>query len=272
MELNMGNYSDKIIRMILDYGPRLIMVVVSLIIGLWLIKKVVNFVRKAMESQGLDASLIPFLTSLISVLLKVTLIISVASTLGFETTSLVAVLGAASLAIGLALQGSLSNFAGGVLILIFKPYKVGDLIEAQGHFGEVLEIQVFNTILVNAEEKTIILPNGSVSNCSIINRSKRGFLRVDTVVGISYGDDINTAKAIIEKTLLSDPKVLKDPAPVVRVMELGDNSVNFAVRPYASVDNYWDVYFNTYENVKYALDEAKISIPFPQRDVHIIKE
>ncbi len=272
MKVDIESFSDKVISALMEYGPKVILAVLSLIVGLWLIKKVARLVRVAMESRKFDVSLIPFMTSLISILLKITLIISVASTLGFETTSLVAVLGAASLSIGLALQGSLSNFAGGVLLLVFKPYKVGDLVEAQGHFGQVEEIQIFNTILTTPEEKTVILPNGAVSNGSIVNRSKKGYLRVDTVIGISYGDDINTAKAIIEKTLLSDPKVMKDPSPTVRVIELGDNSVNFAVRPYATVDNYWDVYFNIYENVKYALDEAKISIPFPQRDVHIIKE
>ncbi len=247
-----------------EYGPKIIIAVLALVIGMWVIKRVTKLFRKILEKKNVDESLVPFLSSLVSTLLKIMLLISIASTLGFQTTSLIAVLGAASLAIGLALQGSLANFAGGVLILIFKPYKIGDLIETQGHLGVVKEIKIFNTILTSPEERTIILPNGVVSNGSIVNFTEQGFLRVDTTIGVAYDADIREVKKVIEDVLLADPKVMKDPAPTVRVGELADSSVNFVVRPYAKVEDYWDVYFNIHENVKMALDKANISIPFPQ--------
>ena len=188
---------------------------------------------------------------------------------GVETTSFAAILAAAGLAIGMALQGSLANFAGGVLIMIFKPIKIGDLIEAQGIVGVVKEIEIFTTKLSTPENKEAIIPNGTLSNGNIINYSSQGVLRVDLNIGIGYGDDIKKAKDIMMKVLTEDPKVLKDPAPTVAVSELGDNAVNMVVRPFATVENYWDVYFNTLENCKIALDEAGVSIPYPQRDVHI---
>jgi len=268
--MNVEKIIETITGLLLSYGPKVLMAVITLIIGLWIINKVVSVLGKALEARKTDQTLTPFLKSLIGTALKVLLLVSVASMVGIATTSFVAILGAAGLAIGLALQGSLSNFAGGVLILIFKPYKVGDLIDAQGEFGEVKEIQIFNTIIVTPDNKRVILPNGLVSNGIIKNVSAEGYLRVDTVVGISYGDNIKQAKDVIMNTLLEDPQVLKDPAPIVAVVELGDNSVNLCVRPYATVENYWDVYFNTYENVKNALDKEGISIPFPQRDVHMI--
>ena len=203
--------------------------------------------------------------------LKVLLFLSVATMVGIETTSFIAIFSAATLAIGLALQGSLSNFAGGVLLLVFKPYKVGDLIEAQGHLGVVKRIQIFNTILLNPQNKTIIVPNGAVAGNSVINYSEEGILRVDLSAGISYDSDIREAKNVLMKVLESNPKVLKDPAPFVGVSELGDSSVNFAVRPWSTVADYWDVYFSINEEVKYALDNAGISIPFPQVDVHMDK-
>lgn len=268
--MDLNNLISSGTGMILTYAPKIILVLVTLFVGLWVIKKVVSLIEKAMVNRNVDASLAPFIKSLIGALLKVLLFISVASMVGIATTSFVAILGAAGLAIGLALQGSLSNFAGGVLILIFKPFQVGDLIDAQGEFGEVIEIQIFNTIIVTPDNKRVILPNGLVSNGVIKNVSAEGNLRVDLTVGISYNDNIKKAKEVILETLLKDPKVLKNPAPTVAVIELGDNSVNLCVRPQALVADYWDVYFNSYENVKIALDEAGISIPLPQRDVHMI--
>lgn len=257
-------------ELLLSYGPKLILAIVTLIVGLWIVKKVVSLIGKGLKVRNTDETLTPFFKSLIGAILKALLFISVASMVGVATTSFVAILGAAGLAIGLALQGSLSNFAGGVLILIFKPYKVGDLIDAQGEFGEVKEIQIFNTIIVTPDNKRVILPNGLVSNGIIKNVSEEGYLRVDTVVGIGYGENIKQAKEVIMKTLLEDPKVLRVPAPVVAVIELGDSSVNLCVRPYVTVEDYWDVYFSTHENVKNALDKEGINIPFPQRDVHMI--
>jgi len=188
---------------------------------------------------------------------------------GIQTTSFVAILGAAGLAVGLALQGTLGNFAGGVLILLFKPYKVGQLIEAQGHIGWVHEIQIFVTILTTPENKTVIIPNGAISNGNITNYSTLGKIRIDMVFGISYGSDIKKAKTVLENVMKEHPKALKDPAPFVGVLALGDSAVNLAVRPYSAPEDYWDVYFDVYEKGKIALDEASISIPFPQMDVHM---
>lgn len=199
------------------------------------------------------------------------LIISVIQMIGVETTSFIAVLGAAGLAIGLAFQGTLANFAGGALLLVFKPYKVGDLIEAQGQLGVVKEIQIFTTILLSPQNKTIILPNGAVSNGDITNYTTEGKIRVDLTVGISYNSDIKKAKNILMDVMKSDENVLSDPAPFVGVSELADSSINLAVRPWSKPEHYWNVYFDTLENCKNALDKGGISIPFPQMDVHLSK-
>lgn len=264
-----GEYADKASDLIMEYGPRILGALVVLLVGLWIIKRIVKFTKKLMHKRGLDDSLIPFLGSLLDILLKAMLIISVASMIGIETTSFVAVLGAAGLAVGLALQGTLQNFAGGVLVLIFKPYRVGDLIEAQGEKGTVKEIQIFVTILATPENKTVIIPNGAISNGNITNYTKLGMIRVDMTVGISYDSDIKKAKEVLLKIITEHPKSLKEPAPFVGVSELADSSVNLAVRPYAHPGDYWDVYFDCYEACKIALDDAGVTIPFPQVDVHM---
>ncbi|WP_216664165.1 mechanosensitive ion channel family protein [Lentimicrobium sp. S6] len=258
--------------MVMEYGPKLLLAFVTLMIGLWIIKKLVAVASKGMNKGDTDQTLAPFVINLISWVLKILLFLSVASMIGIETTSFIAIFSAATLAIGLALQGSLSNFAGGIILLIFKPYKVTDLIEAQGHLGVVKEIQIFNTILLNPQNKTIIVPNGAVAGNSIINYTTEGKLRVDLSAGISYESNIKDAKDVLMKVLQDHPKVLKDPAPFVGVSELGDSSVNFAVRPWANVADYWDVYFGINEKIKLALDEAGITIPFPQMDVHFDKD
>ena len=189
--------------------------------------------------------------------------------IGIATTSFIAVLGAAGLAVGLALQGSLANFAGGVLILIFKPYVVGDLIEAQGHLGVVKEVQIFNTILLSPTNRRVIIPNGAMSNGSVENFSAEGTLRVDLTIGISYAADVPKAKQVLIKMMQDNPQVLQDPVPMAAVAELADSSVNLAVRPWCKVADYWDVYFETTEMAKVVLEENGISIPFPQRDVHL---
>ncbi len=260
---------DVIIKQAATYGPKVLMAVVVLIVGRWIIKKMVKLAAKAMKRSSMDESLQPFLKSLVAVALNAILLISVASMVGIETTSFVAILGAAGLAVGLALQGSLSNFAGGVLILIFKPFKVGDLIEAQGQFGEVSKILIFNTIIISPEGKTIILPNSAVTNGIITNYTEQGNIRVDLVVGIAYGADIKQAKDALEAMMRQDELVLKEPAPAVTVLELGDNSVNLAVRPWAKPEQYWDVYFGIMEKTKLTLDAQGIEIPFPQQDVYI---
>jgi len=263
-------YWEKAVDLIMGYGPKLILAIVVLIIGLWLINRFVRVLRKGFEKRDLDPTLRPFITGLIGWTLKIMLIISVASMIGIQTTSFIAVLGAVGLAIGLALQGTLANFAGGFLILVFKPFKVGDLIDAQGYLGVVEEIQIFVTKILTPENRLVILPNGMLSNGSIKNLTAKGHVRVDIVIGISYGSDIKKARDILLEVMKSQEKVLKDPEPFVGVLELGDSSVNLAVRPWCHPGDYWDVFFNTTENGKLALDKKGIEIPFPQRDVHLI--
>ncbi|MCB9233882.1 MAG: mechanosensitive ion channel [Bacteroidia bacterium] len=265
-------YLDKGIEMAIEYGPKVLLALATLVIGFWVAGKVSHLVGKALNRRAVDDSVRPFLTSVVNVLLKVLVMISVAEIIGVETTSFVAIMGAATLAIGMALQGSLGNFAGGVLVLTFRPYRVGDLITAQGHTGVVKSIQVFNTVLLTPDNKTVILPNGAVSNGDITNLSTHGNLRVDLVIGISYGADIKKARQVAMQVMQDDPKVLNDPAPSVNVLELAESSVNLAVRPYATVADYWDVYFGIQEKVKLAFDQSGIAIPFPQVDVHMISK
>lgn len=254
----------------LEYAPKLALAIITLIIGLLVIRGVGKLLTISMERSKVDPTLIPFMSSLVSWMLKALLFISVASMVGIATTSFIAVLGAAGLAIGLALQGSLSNFAGGVLLMIFKPYKVGDLIESQGHLGVVKEVQIFNTIILSPQSKRIIIPNGAVSNGSIVNYTAEGKIRVDLIIGVSYGADIDQTKEVLMAVLQANDKVMKEPAPFVGVSEMADSSVNFAVRPHCLPEHYWNVYFEVNEAVKKALDNNSISIPFPQRDVHLI--
>lgn len=246
-----------------SYGFPIVKAILIYIIGSWIIKKITKAVKKMMAKGSYDESLQKFLVNLVSWGLKIFLIITVISTLGVETTSLAAVIAAAGLAVGLALQGSLSNFAGGVLLMIFKPYKIGDLIEAQDSLGVVKEIEIFTTKLVSPDNKLVIVPNGAMANGNITNYTAEGKIRVDTVIGVGYGEDIKKTKDVLMEVLTSNELVLKDPAPSVNVMELADSSVNFAVRPFCKPEHYWDVYFATYENCKLALDKAGIEIPYP---------
>lgn len=262
----------KAISLSMEYAPRVVLAIITLIAGLWLIKRITNLLEQAMIKAKMDVSLIPFISGLVSIGLKIIIVISVASMIGIQTTSFVAVLGATSLAIGLALQGSLSNFAGGVLILVLKPYKVNDLVKIDGHEGYVQEIQIFHTIFLTLDQQTIIMPNGKISNDTIINLSAKGYRRVDLEVGISYDDNVVHAQKIIKEVLSKHPLILKDPLPDVEVLRFGESSVDFAVRPYCQVDDYWKVYFDSYKEIKIALDANNITIPFPQRDVHMIPQ
>jgi small conductance mechanosensitive channel len=252
----------------LSYGPKLVLAIVTLIIGLWVINRFIRTLNNNLTSK-VDATLGQFVCSILSVILKVVLLISVASMVGIETTSFVAVLGAAGLAVGLALQGSLANFAGGVVILLFKPFKVGDLIEAQGYIGSVSEIQIFNTILKTGDNRVVIIPNGSLSSSSMVNINKETTRRVDLSFGIGYGDDIDQAKSLLQSLASHDARVLKDPAPVFVVAELADSSVNFTVRLWVNTSDYWGVFFDMQEGVKKAFDAHGISIPYPQQDVYM---
>lgn len=265
------NLSTKAYELGLEYAPKLALAILTLLIGLWVIGGITKIVKVSMERSKVDPTLIPFMGSFVSWILKALLFISVASMVGIATTSFVAVLGAAGLAVGLALQGSLANFAGGVLVMIFKPYKVGDLIESQGHLGVVKEVQIFNTILIAPQSKQVIIPNGATSNGSIVNYTVEGKIRVDLTAGVSYDADIDKTKEVLMEVLVSNDKVMKDPAPFVGVLEMADSSVNFAVRPHCLPEHYWDVFFSVNEAMKKALDKNGISIPFPQRDVHLIQ-
>lgn len=264
-------YIDKLWELIIEYSPKIITALVILIVGLFIIGLMTKMTKRLMKRQNMDETLQKFLSNLLNWTLKVLLFVMVASKLGVETTSFAAIIGAAGLAIGLALQGSLSNFAGGALIMIFKPFKVGDLIEAQGELGVVKEIQIFTTLINTPTNKLVIIPNGALSNGNITNYSAEGKLRVDLTIGVSYDADIKQTKDVLMNVLTSNPQVLQDPAPTVNVSELADSSVNFAVRPWSSVADYWDVYFGITEQCKEALDNAGIEIPYPH-SVEIHKE
>ncbi len=268
MGVDVEKVTETAYTMVLSYGPKLVLAIVTLFVGLWLINRIVNTARRQMETRA-DPTLGGFIGSLSSIALKAMLLIAVASMIGIETTSFIAVLGAAGLAVGLALQGSLANFAGGVLILFFKPFRIGDVIEAQGFLGTVKEIQIFNTILKTPDNRTIIIPNGALSNSSMVNITREPTRRVDMKFGIGYGDDIDKAKEVLRGLITSDPRILKDPEYVLVVSGLGESSVDFTVRVWANKEDYWGVFFDMQEKVKKAFDSNDISIPFPQRDVHL---
>lgn len=259
---------DKGLELAMTYGPKLVLAILTLIVGLWLIKRVTAVADKHFTARA-EPTLGKFVSNIFGVLLKTVLFISVISMVGIETTSFIAVLGAAGLAVGLALQGSLSNFAGGVLILMFKPFKVGDLIEAQGFIATVKEIQIFNTILKTADNRIVIIPNGALSNGSLVNINKEDTRRVDFVFGIGYDDDIDKARSILQTLAENDSRVLKDPESVFVISELADSSVNFTVRLWVKTPDYWGVYFDMHEAVKKSFDKQGISIPYPQQDVHM---
>ena len=266
-------YIEQGTTMAVNYLPKLATALLVLILGLWIINTFVRFLKKTMNKRGVDPSLIPFTSSLINVVLKAMLLISVASMIGIQTTSFVAILGAAGLAVGLALQGSLANFAGGVLILLFKPFKVGDVIETQGFLGSVTSIQIFNTVLNTPDNKKIIIPNGAVSSGAITNFSAEEKRRVDMEFGIGYSDDIKKAKETLLKIISSDERIISEPAaPFVAVKELADSSVNIVVRVWVNASDYWGVFFDMQENAKLTFDKEGISIPFPQRDVHLFQQ
>lgn len=264
-----NEYFDQISDLVILYGSKVLLAILVLIIGQMLIKRLNKFVGKALDRRSVDPSLKPFLRSVIGALLKVVLFISVASMLGIEMTSFIAILGAAGLAVGLALQGSLSNFAGGVLILLLKPFKVGDFIEGAGHSGTVREIQVFYTYLTTPANQEVVIPNGQLSNNSVKNYSYHDTRRVDMTFGIGYGDSIDKAKGILERLIKEDENILQDPAYDIFIEALADSSVNFHVRCWAKNENYWGIVNGFSEKVKKAFDAEGVSIPFPQRDVHV---
>ena len=259
-------------EMVLNFGSKIFVAILVFIIGSWIIKRIMNLFDLAMSKKKVEITLHQFLISIVSIALKAILIIIVASMIGVETASLIAVLGAAGLAVGLALQGSLANFAGGILILFFKPFKAGDVIDAQGYVGTVQEIQIFNTIILTLDNQRVIIPNGLLSNGCVKNVFVEKTRRVDMTFGISYDDDVKKAKAVLQRVMDADERVLKDPTVDIFVSAHADSSVNFLVRPWVKSEDYWPVYFATHEAVKIAFDEEGITIPYPQRDVHIINQ
>jgi small conductance mechanosensitive channel len=252
-----------------DYGLKILAALVIFFVGKWLAGVLTNLIGKAMSKARVEPTLVSFVKNVCYVGLIVFVAIAALSALGVQTAQFIAVVGAAGLAVGLALQGSLSNFASGVLLIMFQPFKVGDFVELAGVKGTVQAIHIFNTVLNTMDNIRVTIPNAQVTGGSILNYTINGSRRVDLVFGVSYGDDINKAKEVIEGVLATDKRVLKDPAPTVAVLALADSSVNFVCRPWVKPADYWDVYFDVTAEVKLALERNGLTIPFPQRDVHI---
>jgi small conductance mechanosensitive channel len=259
-------------ELVMAYGLKLVGAIVALIIGLWVIKLLTGAITRLMVKREVDPSLRSFLRTFFNILLKVLLIISIASMVGIPMTSFVAILGAAGLAVGLALSGTLQNFAGGVIILLLKPYRVGDFIEAQGFMGTVKEIQIFSTIMLTVDNKTVIIPNGPLSTGSLINFSTQPTRRVDLTVGIAYGDSYEEAKKVLTDMINDDNRIMKDPAPFIGLHQLADSSINIVVRLWVNAEDYWGVYFDMNDKVYKTFPQKGLNFPFPQMDVHLIKE
>jgi len=268
----MEDVLDKIYEYIATYGLNVLAAALIFFIGKWLARILTNLLEKMMQKTNLDATLVSFVKHISYIGLLVFVVIAALGKLGVQTTSFIAVIGAAGLAVGLALQGSLANFAAGVLLIIFKPFKVGDFIEGGGSLGTVKEVQIFNTIISTPDNRKVIIPNAKVTGDNITNFSAIDNRRVDLVFGISYSDDIKKAKEDLMGMIKGDERVLPEPEPVVAVSELGDSSVNLVCRPWVKPENYWGVYFETLEKGKMELEAAGMTIPFPQTDVHLFKD
>ncbi len=265
------DYLDKITSMGIEYAPKVIGAILTLIIGFWIIGWITNMLKRMMAKRGVDETIRPFLASLVNTGLKIMLLLSVAGMFGVETTSFVAIFGALAFAIGMALQGSLGHFASGVLILLFKPYKVSDLVSIGGdNTGTVEEVQIFNTILRTLDNKKIIVPNGLVTSNIITNISGQGTVGVEMTFGIGYNDSIDKAREVILRVGKECPYILDDPKQGVVVAELGDSSVNLATRPFVKSENYWDAFFYMQENVKKEFDKHDIGIPYNTLDINMI--
>ena len=260
---------EELVGNLILFTPKLILALLVLVIGLWIINRLGKWIKHIMTAKEYDPTIQRFLAGLADLLMKAMLIISVASMLGIETTSFLAILTSAGLAVGLALQGGLSNFAGGVLLLIFKPFKLGDKIEAQGVIGRVREISIFTTRILTANNKTVIIPNGPLANGIITNETTKGSIRIDLKVNIPRDADINKAKAVILAAMKKTPKVLTDPAPEIGVSLLADGYTTFDVMPYSKEQDYWDVYYGVYENIRKEMIAENIPSPIPvQIEIH----
>lgn len=260
------------VEMLTGFGIDLLAGATILVIGLWIARILTRGVRRLLERTGADAILVRFVGNLAYGVLLIFVILAAVAQVGIQTTSIIAVLGAAGLAIGLALQGSLSNFAAGVLMLIFRPFRAGDYVECAGTAGVVEEVQIFSTRLRTPDNKLVIVPNGAVYSGNVVNYSANDTRRLDLVFGVSYADDLDHVKRVMRAVLDAEPRLLADPAPTIGLLELADSSVNFAVRPWVRTGDYWPVYFDLMEAMKKRFDTEGITIPFPQRDVHFVRQ
>ncbi|HOY40199.1 MAG TPA: mechanosensitive ion channel [Bacteroidales bacterium] len=267
--MNADAILEKLVDIGIGYGPKLIGAIVILLLGLWIIKLFTKSLRKMMNKRNTNKELRSFFLSLVNIALKVLLFVSVLGMVGIEVTSFIAILGAAGLAIGMALQGSLQNFAGGVIIILLKPFKVGDVLEAQGYLGIVKEIQIFSTILTTFDNKTIIIPNGGLATSSMTNYSTESLRRVDWLYQVAYGDDIDKVKALCTKLIENDSRILKEPAAFIAVNGLKDSSVEVAVRVWVKSEDYWAVFHSMNENVYNTFRSEGLHLPYPQMDVHL---
>jgi len=261
---------DMLIGLVTTYGMKLLLAIAIFVIGKRVAKFAVKMAQKMMARANIDETLCTFAGNILYGLAMAFVAIAALSQLGVDTTSLAAILAAAGLAIGLALQGSLSNFASGVMIILFRPFKIGDVIDVSGVVGKVEEISIFTTSLATPDNQLVIIPNGNITSGNITNITAKPTRRIDLVIGVGYGDDLKKAKKVLTSIVEKNKSVLKTPAPTIAVSELADSSVNFVVRPWVKTDDYWDAYFGLTEEIKTTLDKEGISIPFPQRDLHVI--
>jgi small conductance mechanosensitive channel len=256
-------------ELVFGYGVRIIGSILIFLVGKWLVGKVTALLEKVLERQKVDVTLVKFLKNILYYILLTAVLIAAAGHLGINTTSFLAIIGAATLAIGLALKDSLANFSSGVMLILFRPFRVGDFIAVAGESGTVQEISVFHTVLHTGDNQKKIIPNGAISNSTITNITANPTRRIDLTIGIGYDDDIRKAKESLEKILAAEEKILTEPAPLIAVSELGESSVNLVVRPWVRTADYWGVYFRLTEKIKMTFDDEGISFPFPQRDLHV---
>ncbi len=271
-QINIDKYIEMVTYWVTTYSVKIIAALLVLVIGKWLARRITNVITRLMEKNKVDITLVRFLDSIMYYSFMVMVVIAAAGQLGINTTSFLTIVGAAGLAIGLALKDSLSNFASGVMLVLFRPYRVNDYVDIGGVAGNVVSISLFTTELNTVDNQKVIVPNASITSNVITNVTANPTRRVDLVIGIGYNDDIKKAKEVIQGVLAEEKRILPEPAPLIAVSELADSSVNFVVRPWVKTGDYWGVYFALHENIKLALDANGISIPFPQQDVHMYQE
>ncbi|MCK4426206.1 MAG: mechanosensitive ion channel [Deltaproteobacteria bacterium] len=272
MEIDFGKVADTLTVWVTQYSVKLVAAILIIIIGRWISKRISRLLGRLLEKNNVDVTLVRFVENLTYYALIVVVLIAAVGQLGINTTSFLTIVGAAGLAIALALKDSLSNFAAGVMLTLFRPFRVGDFVEAGGVTGTVHGITIFNTILDTIDNKRVIVPNGVVTSNVITNVTANTTRRVDLIIGISYDDDVAKAKEVLTGIIDAEKRILPDPAPKIAVSELGDSSVNFVVRPWVKTEDYWDVYFDLTEKIKITFDKEGISIPYPQQDIHLITE